>query len=636
MPTGGAPIPETATTASEAGKSGGETSPKAKSGRRFRPMSFIRTTIRNAPWVVIAVVLHVVAIVALSIIYVRHEKAKDDSTPTAIALGKEKKEAPVEPDVAPEPIVDRTAVPKPRTDVEAEAVSADVPASDAIVDPNAKEDLSQEVGNPDAGPDTSAPSGGTAIGVGAGGGHFGSGKPSAFVSRSAAGTSSSGSGPLGVPPKGATIRTEESVRKGLVWLGRHQMPDGSWSGARMHERCQPDGACMGDKKDVEIQPIFDEGLTGLSLLAFLGHGFGHDSKITLRDVVRQKKYITGEMVKNGLNYLRKRQDAHQDGRFTDDGYMYDEALATLAMCEEYGITGQPIYKKYAQRGVDFLVKNQRLNPGGTGLWGWRYEPLAWVQRIDDPKVKEAYPDEKERKALPYMSDISVTTWAVMALKSAELAGLTVPEESMKGAMDFVKYVTTKDGRVGYMDPLQVGRKVIDVGDAEANKFDFHEGTLEALGMCCRTFIEKNVDDPVLAMSAARIVKDLPAVSKTKMSVDYYYWYYGTLALNQFDGPDNPKRAANGRDWKAWESELLDAITPLQDDTKGTCSSGSWPTPDRWSLAAGPIYRTAINVLTLEVYYRYENAFGREMAKKKAVEGKAEKDRDEKRPAPDTK
>jgi hypothetical protein len=33
--------------------------------------------------------------------------------------------------------------------------------------------------------------------------------------------------------------------------------------------------------------------------------------------------------------------------------------------------------------------------------------------------------------------------------------------------------------------------------------------------------------------------------------------------------------------------------------------------DRWGnySGAGPLYNTAINVLTLEVYYRYENAFG---------------------------
>jgi hypothetical protein len=33
--------------------------------------------------------------------------------------------------------------------------------------------------------------------------------------------------------------------------------------------------------------------------------------------------------------------------------------------------------------------------------------------------------------------------------------------------------------------------------------------------------------------------------------------------------------------------------------------------DRWGnySGCGPLYNTALNVLTLEVYYRYENAFG---------------------------
>ena len=54
----------------------------------------------------------------------------------------------------------------------------------------------------------------------------------------------------------------------------------------------------------------------------------------------------------------------------------------------------------------------------------------------------------------------------------------------------------------------------------------------ALGMCVRTFVEKNIDDPMLDLSATRLLKDLPAVSKNKLSIDYYYWYYGSLALNQ--------------------------------------------------------------------------------------------------------
>jgi hypothetical protein len=56
-----------------------------------------------------------------------------------------------------------------------------------------------------------------------------------------------------------------------------------------------------------------------------------------------------------------------------------------------------------------------------------------------------------------------------------------------------------------------------------------------------------------------------------------------------------------------ESALLD----LQDKNKerDMCSRGGWLVDDRWSHAGRALYNTAINVLTLEVYYRYENAFG---------------------------
>jgi len=54
----------------------------------------------------------------------------------------------------------------------------------------------------------------------------------------------------------------------------------------------------------------------------------------------------------------------------------------------------------------------------------------------------------------------------------------------------------------------------------------------------------------------------------------------------------------------------------QDQTERACSNGGWLVPDRWCYAGGPIYATALNVLTLEVYYRYANAFGASMAAKK--------------------
>jgi len=56
--------------------------------------------------------------------------------------------------------------------------------------------------------------------------------------------------------------------------------------------------------------------------------------------------------------------------------------------------------------------------------------------------------------------------------------------------------------------------------------------------------------------------------------------------------------------------MLDAILPVQHGRKDGCAEGSWDTTkvDRWAQG-GRVYATAINVMTLEVYYRYKSVFG---------------------------
>ena len=47
-----------------------------------------------------------------------------------------------------------------------------------------------------------------------------------------------------------------------------------------------------------------------------------------------------------------------------------------------------------------------------------------------------------------------------------------------------------------------------------------------------------------------------------------------------------------------------ALVPHQKIKKDGCADGSWdPEACRWGFAGGRVYATAINVLTLETYYR---------------------------------
>ncbi len=582
----------------------------------------------------IAVVLHVIVFAVMGIWIVTKEREPREAPPTSIEIGKKKAEDEKPPEEKPEELVDRKAIPKPDVSKESELVDPDrdVGLTAPVVD--GPQDLSKEAGDPTSS-DSSAPSGGTSIGAGgkAAGGHFGRG-PSAYVSRSGDHLGN-GNGPGG-RASGPTQRSEAAVRAGQLWLIRHQQPDGSWAADKMKNVCDAGGGCC-PAGGPEFTAQYNEGLTGLALLAFFGSGQTDESKMYVVDTLRKRKtYLGKDVILPALKWLRARQDAHKDGRFCDDGHIYNEALATFAMCEAYGLTHRMHpWGECAQRGIDFLVSAQRLNPSGTGLWGWRYEPRGW---IEGPEGKAAFPDPKDWNLKQHEADVSATAWVVMALKSAELAGLNVPEPTMQGAMDFVRSVTTKDGRVAYMDVLQVGRPIRGEGD----EFMFHPTTLDALGMCVRTFVEKNVDDPVLDQSAALVVNDLPTVAMketkenkapkdNKLGVDYYYWYYASLALYQLDGPGSPKQS--NKYWKKWNNALIETLLPLQDEGN-TCARGSWTTPDRWSYAGGPIYRTAINVLTLEVYYRYENAFGTSVAAKKPGDskGREEKGReDEKKP-----
>ena len=354
------------------------------------------------------------------------------------------------------------------------------------------------------------------------------------------------------------VATYGSVDYALRWLSRHQNHDGSWGATGFKRQCA-DGGCVGDG-DSE----YDVGLTGLALLAYFGAGYTHESKDRHPDTGRP---TVGGTVRDGLLWLMSKQDP--EGCVGGRGlrFMYSHALATLALSEAYRASPAPPLRAAAQRAVEFLVASQ--NRGG----GWRYS------------------------VSPGDNDTSVTGWSLMALRSAELAGLDVPVEQAYGdALLWLDEATdvAEGYRVGYNTRGYPPRRPM------CKEIIYpHHDTMTAIAVLCRTFVSKDEKDPAFN-GVKLLLADLPT-SKSKEK-DYYYWFFGSLALFQFDGPA-------GAAWRTWNQPVKDALLPHQVNEKGGCARGSWTSDDdRWGFEGGRVYATAINALTLEVYYRYQNVF----------------------------
>jgi Ca-activated chloride channel family protein len=361
---------------------------------------------------------------------------------------------------------------------------------------------------------------------------------------------------------GGTRATESAVLAALKWLARHQGVDGSWNPEEYDARCT--GLKCSGKGEKECTA----GVTGLSLLAFLGAGYTQLSRDEFPDPQNPGQVLKfGQVVKKALQYLLSHQDPEGCLGERSPKYMYNHAIAALALSEAYGMTAALPLKEPAQKAIDFLVAAQ--NPGKA----WRY-----TSKCGD-------------------NDTSVTGWAVLALKSAELADLSYPLSARQGAVAWLDEATETDGyfKTGYN--VRGTGKVFTPGQGES--FD-HPETMSAVAVMSRIFLEKRKADPRLAAGSSLLVADLPVVGTNK--TDFNYWYFASMALFQFDGPDGPM-------WRKWNESMKSALVPSQKTGQDGCANGSWSPISRWAEPGTRVWATAVNALTMEIYYRYASVFG---------------------------
>ena len=318
---------------------------------------------------------------------------------------------------------------------------------------------------------------------------------------------------------GGSESSESAVEKALTYLANLQEEDGRWDIGKSGGQAGHDIAA-----------------TAFSLLAFYGRGERHDKECKYQKNVRL-----------GLEWMLNQQiESSGDlrGNSPPNNAMYDHGIAALALVEAYGVTKDSKLKPKAQAAIDFIVESQHEEGG------WRYRP-------------------KER------GDLSVTGWMVMALASAKMSGLAIPQSTFDGVDNFLEIISGgKDGgSYGYTD---------SPGKGKSGRM-----AMNAAGFFCAQLSGAS-------SNAAKAFESALIIDNAGFQLnDIYYVYYGTLAAYQHQGPV----------WRKWlekmQTEFLNSQEP----------DGSWPVGGGHGGQMGKVIVTALVALCLEAHYRYTPLYG---------------------------
>lgn len=368
--------------------------------------------------------------------------------------------------------------------------------------------------------------------------------------------------------------SEQAVSDGLAWLADHQAADGGWDLSNFTKRC-PAGRKCEDGRDEYWSHEFDSyrcAITGLSALAFLGAGYtqSDDRRTEVAEGEVAKRHPFCDVVDRALVYLCKVQRA--DGCIISSDReasrcMYSHGMAGIAIIEAYSLTHDPRLRPHAQLAVNFTCASQQENGG----WDYGSWPTG-------------------------RGDTSVASWQVMLLRSARAAGLSVPKKTWEMARAYMELVTDrKAGTIGY--------------ELEGSQQALQEGcnAMVAAGWVSRAYLGIADDHPTQAKFAA-VIRSVPprfddewgacahwsmlAHKKAAGHWSLYYTYYATLAMFHH----------GGEDWEKWNAKVREVTLKAQ--RKDGHEKGSWDPLTADATFGGRIYATAMNVINMEVYYRY--------------------------------
>jgi hypothetical protein len=331
-------------------------------------------------------------------------------------------------------------------------------------------------------------------------------------------------------------RVDAAVEKALAWLASQQEENGEF---RTLQRGQP-------------------GVTSLCIMAFMSHGHMPGNGQFGTTLERATKYVLRCQKENGL-ISRVGQDSPKIFREGPSGLgtnaAYNHAISALLLSELYGMGNAPEadrIKKIVKKALAVSLEMQRWpKDKEADKGGWRY--------VDNR-------DESD-------SDLSVTGWELMFLRSARNAGFDVPKDAIDDAVAYVRRCYSKEyGTFQYW---------IDRGDGRSRG-------MAGAGILALAHAGYH-NSKEAQESAEWILKQkfepYNTVAQFKNDRDHYHFAVFSCCQGMYQ--------LGGKYWKEFYPRIVPILLANQQ------ADGSWPTDSyHWDAPYGSAYTTALVVMTL--------------------------------------
>jgi len=290
------------------------------------------------------------------------------------------------------------------------------------------------------------------------------------------------------------------------------------------------------------------------------------------------------------------------------GCMYGHGQLTIALCEAFAMTRAARFEEPARRAIEYCLAAQL--PDG----GWRYH----LPDLDDSGLRNSW---KNR------GDLSVTGWFLLALKTAEIAGLQESgiDEAYARAAEFIERL-----RIVPPDSFRERQTIVKEPGDLALGYDYQfnplapfrkfQAAISAEAILGKLFLGASPDDPHVVAVIDRLLEESPiwfpplpgdrrgevefaalpqrAVQGGEKNI--YAWYYITQVCHH----------VGGRAWKRWNLDMRSKLPEHQEQTGR--NKGSWsPALDLYGVKGGRLFTTALSACMLESYYRHLPLFAQE-------------------------